>query len=324
MKLRSGRCLAVLCASALLAGLLAACEPAEDPVELTVTTETDGDDAEPGDGVCEMTPGLGDCSLRAAIDEANALGAASITVPAGHYRGRDSMLVTGALSINAGAPADVRLGDRWITVAEGASLTVDGVWSYGVPGARFEVHGTFVGRHLSLVGLESSGQVVVGPTGVAAVENSLLAHVFGHVAAVRNEGTVFLRNTSLLSWSDINVPTRALTNWGSATVASSILQSCFGDGPVSVGYNSDIDGTCELAAAGDQPAEPVAFTVDVSGPVTYDLPPTSPLVDAIPVGVNGCGTGVTDDLHGTPRPLDGNGDGVAGCDIGARELAPAP
>src|SRR5690606_5084349 len=50
---------------------LGACEP--EGIDLVVNTPVDGSDADQGDGTCEMTPGAGDCSLRAAIDEANAL-----------------------------------------------------------------------------------------------------------------------------------------------------------------------------------------------------------------------------------------------------------
>src|SRR5690606_36476566 len=50
---------------------LSACDQPTD-LDLTVTTAVDGSDALPGDGVCEMTPSAGDCSLRAAVDEANA------------------------------------------------------------------------------------------------------------------------------------------------------------------------------------------------------------------------------------------------------------
>ena len=79
-----------------------------------------------------------------------------------------------------------------------------------------------------------------------------------------------------------------------------------------------------VAAPGDQPVAPPAFSVVLGGPVTYDLAATSPLVDAIPVGTHGCGIDVVDDMSGWSRPTDGNGDGVAGCDIGARERPAAP
>ena len=52
---------------------LAACDTTN--LILTVNTNEFGcqsNDADPGDGVCEVTVGAGDCTLRAAIDEGNA------------------------------------------------------------------------------------------------------------------------------------------------------------------------------------------------------------------------------------------------------------
>jgi CSLREA domain-containing protein len=49
--------------------------------QLTATADSflvnrlsDGVDADPGDGLCEVTQGVGDCSLRAALNEVNELG----------------------------------------------------------------------------------------------------------------------------------------------------------------------------------------------------------------------------------------------------------
>jgi CSLREA domain-containing protein len=52
------------------AGTLVACDP--PGTTFTVNTTVDAVDAHPGDGICEVTPGAGDCSLRAAVMEANA------------------------------------------------------------------------------------------------------------------------------------------------------------------------------------------------------------------------------------------------------------
>ena len=75
-----------------LAGLIAAsaalAPAAAAPVRaagLTVDSTADAADANPGDGICATASGA--CTLRAAIQEANALsGADTVTVPAGTYR----------------------------------------------------------------------------------------------------------------------------------------------------------------------------------------------------------------------------------------------
>ena len=61
--------------------LLPACDPPPPRTTFAVTTAVDGLDAAPGDGVCEVTAGAGDCSLRAALAEARAVGFAEITAP---------------------------------------------------------------------------------------------------------------------------------------------------------------------------------------------------------------------------------------------------
>jgi hypothetical protein len=118
---------AVAMVAALALGGLVACDPPNTPT-LTVTSTATGADAEPGDGVCEASAGGGDCTLPAAVDEANALGRAAISVPAGAYEGMD-LTVTGNVRLNWGAPADVVLGDVDITVADGGALRAEGLRS---------------------------------------------------------------------------------------------------------------------------------------------------------------------------------------------------
>jgi len=70
----------VLAAAAGVA-LLSSCNPPPTK-KLIVTTTVDAPDANVGDGVCEATVGAGDCTLRAAIQEANASTIrADVTVP---------------------------------------------------------------------------------------------------------------------------------------------------------------------------------------------------------------------------------------------------
>src|SRR5215207_841509 len=93
--------------------------PAAAAGEFHVNSTADMLDASPGDGLCE-TDITGDCTLRAAVQEANALeGADTITIPAGEYKltmegaGEDDALsgdldITGQVTITgAGAGATV-------------------------------------------------------------------------------------------------------------------------------------------------------------------------------------------------------------------------
>jgi hypothetical protein len=88
------------------------------------------------------------------------------------------------------------------------------------------------------------------------------------------------------------------------------------------GYNLDSDRSCELTAPTDLPGtDPLLGPLqDNGGPtVTHTLLPGSPAMDAIPWGVNGCGTTVYSDQRGQARP-----EAVGGaCDIGASEVAGA-
>ena len=72
--------------------------------EFTVNREADGVDFNPGNGVCEVGDGVGDCSLRAAIMETNALGGAHlVNLPNGVFpltlAGDDSESAVGDLNV---------------------------------------------------------------------------------------------------------------------------------------------------------------------------------------------------------------------------------
>ncbi len=79
-----------------LTALLTSCQQAASPPDVietlatfTVNSTSDAHDANPGNGRCETAPGNGVCTLRAAIEEANARTAYPtdiITLPAGSYK----------------------------------------------------------------------------------------------------------------------------------------------------------------------------------------------------------------------------------------------
>lgn len=101
-----------------------------------VTSTTDGADANPGDGVCSWMTGI--CTLRAAVQEANAWpGADVIQLPAGTF----TLALAGA-GEDAAATGDLDLtGDVTITGLSAAATVIDGggidrvfaVLGYSVP-----------------------------------------------------------------------------------------------------------------------------------------------------------------------------------------------
>lgn len=105
----------------------------------TVNVTTDGADLVPGDGVCEVTAATGDCSLRAAIQEANALA------------GADSI----QFALGAGTPSLAPASALPVIVE---ALTIDGATGGAT---RVEINGTAVGSNSALtLGAGSSGSTI--------------------------------------------------------------------------------------------------------------------------------------------------------------------
>lgn len=325
-------------AVALIIGLLIAlsgCELGPAPATFTVTTTVDAADADPGDGACESTVGAGDCSVRAAVDEANALAESGehpetlLTVPDGTYTVASGLTVSGRLGINDVTGGAVTLNTDSLQVAAGAQLRLTGVTTFDFVGSAslpLRVDGTLI-AHRSALGRFWFPTVDVGPSGILVAENTIISSGVG--GGIRNAGLTVLRHVTVSS--SIGNPTDApygleTTTGGMTGLASTTLLSlpgprwlagrgvaCGGTAPVSFGYNTGWDASCGFSGPGDlggvNPYEQVGGFPSA----------TSVLIDAVPVGVNGCGTEVASDRLGGPRPADGDGDGDAACDIGSLE-----
>lgn len=147
-----------------------------DAFHFVVDEVTDAPDADPGDGVCEATAGAGDCTLRAAVMEANAFGAIGTLelVPGATY-----VLGVGAAGEDAAEEGDLDITGRVRIAGNGA--TIDGEAIDRV----LDVHD---GAELAAVGLtvtggavdDAGGGVRVAPGGTLHLTNIELA---GNTAA---------------------------------------------------------------------------------------------------------------------------------------------
>jgi hypothetical protein len=99
-------------------------------------------------------------------------------------------------------------------------------------------------------------------------------------------------------------------------VADGGLGGCSGS-VTSLGNNLDDDGTCALAAGGDQSGvDPRLGSLQDNG---GDLPTHALLTGSAAIDAGGNGACPAEDARGASRPADGNGDGLATCDVGAFE-----
>ena len=114
-----------------------------------------------------------------------------------------------------------------------------------------------------------------------------------------------------------NVPITASNGTADPDSGGNGGNCAFAGGTVSDGgYNLDSGTTCQLSASTDKNGvDPQLGPLQANGGPTQTMAPsaTSPVIDAIPAGTNGCGTTVKTDQRGVHRPQG------SGCDIGAYE-----
>jgi len=301
---------------------LSACDP-PPRAQITVDSTAVGADGNPGDGVCSAPTADGGCTLQAAVEEAAALGPADIHVPAGAYDGQGTTLtVAGSVAISGDGVQATRLEDFRFVVADTGSLRLIDVSDTlaDAVAVAFAVEGRLVLSRTSVTGAVEAISVAEGGSvglwssvvtsfmplvneGEAVAYGSTMRLIHGRWGAVFGAGDAEWAATATLAWA-------ASPGFG---------VSCDPTGLTSHGYNRS-SWNCGLTAVGDSDG---LVESEFQGPDgTYPVPvATSPLVDAIPVGQAGCALD-TLDLLGNPRGVDGNGDGIPGCDIGAVELQP--
>jgi CSLREA domain-containing protein len=146
-----------------------------------------------------------------------------------------------------------------------------------------------------------SGNVATGSDGAVIATSAKAKVVFENTTVASNTGRV------AWPWTADQVTTK------NSIFANNSPRNCE-VAMISLGHNIDKDGTCGLKGEGDLKIAPqLGSLASNGGPTqTMALASNSPAIDA------GAGCPAVDQ-RGQSRPKDGDGDGVAACDIGAFE-----
>ena len=201
--------------------------PAAADANFTVNSYADIVDANPGDGLCE-TDITGDCTLRAAIQEANTLaGADTISIPEGTYTltmegAGEDLAATGDLDITE---------DVSIT---GAGMTKTIIDANSLDRALHQLGGSLTLSDLTIQnGLANPGGGLL-VDGVSRLEN------YGQATVSR---VAFMGNRATSDAPDGTGGGIYVTDWGSATISQSQFTSnegFFGGGAVASSNNGAV------------------------------------------------------------------------------------
>ena len=178
----------------------------------TIDSTADAYDASPGDGVCATAGGA--CTLRAAVQEANALaGADAIAMPAGTYYlilGR--LTITSELTVDgAGASTTIIDGSGFyqiFEIAPGATVEISDLTirnGQGVRGGGIRNEGVAVLNNLTVTENDASVAGGVSNVGIMTVNDSrLVGNTSGTMGGIGNEygesgGAVLTINNSVIS-----------------------------------------------------------------------------------------------------------------------------
>jgi hypothetical protein len=265
-------------------------------------------------------------SIKAAIAAATTRDGDTVAITAGTYTEagiavNKSLTLQGehaASTIVQAATSPNTAADRVFTIARGVTVTIRELTiRYGVAPSAWPGGG----------GLGSSGTLTLITSTVSGNDATIGGGLYSYGTVTLTNSTISGNSASGYSATNTNGG-GGLFNQGTVTLTNSIVANNLpgGDGQnfdgasiISHGYNLDSEGSCHLTAVTDQPgADPLLGPLQDNGGPTFTqaLRPGSPAIDAIPWGMNGCGTTLYSDQRWQARPESAGG----ACDIGAYEV----
>ncbi len=254
-----------------------------------------------------------------------------------HVLGEESSAVGGAISSNAGGNLTVResrlagnSADRGGALFSNSFLLVEDSTiadNDARASSALDSFGSAILRRSVVSGNEATGNYTISAsTANLTIEDATLSSNIDPFTIVSvSEATGTLRNVTIANNDSFSAVDGFVD--GTVQILNSIVynplavQECTastGGQVVSLGYTLDRDGTCATGALGDLPStDPLLGPLaDNGGPThTHLLLAGSPAIDA------GDDLSCTlQDQRGVARPQDGDGDGMAHCDLGAVEV----
>ena len=194
------------------------CAASAPAATFTVNSTTDAVDANPGDGICATT--AGECTLRAAIQEANALpGADVINMPPGSY-----ILTTAGQGENSAATGDLDVTDSLTITGAGMFSTfinggqLDRVFDVdpASAGIALEIRDMFITNGVADV---DGGAIRVNANGRLTVARSRM----GLNAAV-DGGGIFIALGGIATLTDVSMTSNAAGRYGGGIYNNGTLE----------------------------------------------------------------------------------------------------
>jgi len=331
--------------------------PGASAATFVVNSTTDAPDTNPGDGKCATAASV--CTLRAAIQEANALvGPDTITVSPGTYMltiagtnedqaATGDLDITDDLTLNGTGTGFVRIDggelDRVFDILAPATVSISQVViqngnNPAGDGGGIRNAGALTLDEVAIINnaANAGGGIANISTGTSTGTVHITNVTFSGNIGTERGGGIYNDLGAIMQLTNVTLdnntgpmPTgSAIDNFGDGVVENTIVGgTCAGESVTSLGHNIESGGTCFVGSNSDGDMSDVTASMLALGPLmdnggftlTHALLQGSVAIDA--GDDSDC---PPTDQRGYRRPVMTNPDALSACDVGAYEFGAAP